>query len=434
MTDKYGSDHEHDLADHEHGDIEHPEAEAWHGDHPPVDDFADHTGEEVASVSEEAEPVEDLEASEIVAEKKATSLLPIIAGVGLLLILGAGLYWQFGISKSGSTSNQYAQTPPPLAIPLVPAAIPNTNANISPITASTVNAIPASDIAPTTSYAPPSQPAAATTVASGMTNGVAIPQPVPVASVGPVTAATPPAAVATAPAAIPNLPPVISQPPLTATAGNNAATGNASPAIDGRLNTLSNRVEDLQKSLDQATLKLTQVSGMLANQMATSPSNAAIEERLNKIEQQMMHIQHTGAASISPSISVQAPAVTTDASSTEAASSSQSTSSTTEHPAHKAHTTVATTAAKSKPVPQHATSKVSHPMATAAVPQTMAMPHDMWVLRAATPNEAWVAKNATTSDLHHIQVGDSLAGIGQIRAIHQSAEGWVIEGSQGTIR
>jgi len=56
-----------------------------------------------------------------------------------------------------------------------------------------------------------------------------------------------------------------------------------------------------------------------------------------------------------------------------------------------------------------------------------------WVLRAATPDEAWVAKDASTAELRHIQVGDELPGIGRVNAIHQAGDTWTVEGAQGTI-
>jgi len=57
-----------------------------------------------------------------------------------------------------------------------------------------------------------------------------------------------------------------------------------------------------------------------------------------------------------------------------------------------------------------------------------------WVLRAATPGEAWVSGDATSADLRHVQVGDELPGIGKVKSITQSPNGWEIDGSEATIR
>ena len=95
MTDKYGTDANHETAAHD----DMTEAETWQDDQPPVDDFADQPLEETATVSEEeGELPDDDQSGMIIDEKKRSLMLPIAAGLGGMLFLGAVLYWQFGTS------------------------------------------------------------------------------------------------------------------------------------------------------------------------------------------------------------------------------------------------------------------------------------------------------------------------------------------------
>ncbi|MDE2029969.1 MAG: hypothetical protein KGI97_05315, partial [Alphaproteobacteria bacterium] len=57
-----------------------------------------------------------------------------------------------------------------------------------------------------------------------------------------------------------------------------------------------------------------------------------------------------------------------------------------------------------------------------------------WILRAALPGQAWVATSATSRDLHHLRVGDTLEGIGRVTAIEASGNGWIVRGTAGEIR
>ena len=43
--------------------------------------------------------------------------------------------------------------------------------------------------------------------------------------------------------------------------------------------------------------------------------------------------------------------------------------------------------------------------------------------------EAWVAKDSSTAELRHIQVGDELPGIGRVKSIQQVGDSWTVQGS-----
>ena len=179
-----------------------------------------------------------------------------------------------------------------------------------------------------------------------------------------------------------------------------------------RLNALTAHVEDLQKALAQTTQQLSQISNMVAAKMPASPQDSAIENRLNKIEQQVLQIQHAEP------VTAASPVVTQETSTAVVADA------TPEKPAVKS--SVSTHKRKVPPKPSHVTHKVS------SAKSTKTSSH--WTLRAATPNEAWVSNGDSSDEFRHVQVGDTLSGIGRIEAIRQTGDNWTIEGTQGSVR
>ncbi len=56
-----------------------------------------------------------------------------------------------------------------------------------------------------------------------------------------------------------------------------------------------------------------------------------------------------------------------------------------------------------------------------------------WILKAAKPGVAWVAQKGS-SDLHMVETGDSLTGIGKVTAIVRDSSGnWEVNGTKGRI-
>jgi hypothetical protein len=56
-----------------------------------------------------------------------------------------------------------------------------------------------------------------------------------------------------------------------------------------------------------------------------------------------------------------------------------------------------------------------------------------WVLKAAKPGVAWVARKGS-DDLHMVEPGDSLTGIGKVTSIVRSSSGyWMVNGTKGRI-
>jgi intracellular multiplication protein IcmG len=455
MTDNYGNDpHNEHSGEHVHDEQlgaegEAGEHEVWHDEHPPVDDFADQPAEEIATVSEETEMHEDHDEPEVM-RRKTSVLLPIAAGIGGLLFLGALLYWQFG----GMFKQQAAAPIPPLRAQSAP-IIPETPA----ITASTpatagMPPVPAIAVAPTTSLAAitdatTSTPATASAT-TGLQNGTATPNagPAPVVTpvVAPAVPPSPPVAVTASAMPTPAAVPVVAAPvapkvssaatPKTSAAVIPAAPAVVTPvaatpaapastpvkdtakdaAIDARLNALTTSVEGLQKSLASATQQLSQVSNMIA----ANPPNAGVEDRLNKIEQQLSQRQTSSTTTTSVS---ESPAMLSD---------SVSAKTTVVHHTHKAKAPSVTVMPQDSESVATATHRSSRRHATTSVSAKSKTPH--WILRAATPTEAWVSTDPFSPDLHHVQIGDTLPGIGKITAIHQRGDSWMVVGSKGTLK
>jgi len=166
--------------------------------------------------------------------------------------------------------------------------------------------------------------------------------------------------------------------------------------IDQRLNALATRMDDLQKTLDQATQQLGQVTNMVA-MSAGAPSNKDVQDRLDKLEQEIttLHAMPAKTASHEKPMA----------------------------PAALAAPSVKTTL---KPVVK----KVTHEVKPLVKPEAPVS----WVLRAASPGQAWVATSAQAHDLKEVHVGDTLPGIGQVTAIQQEGDNWVVKGSKGMIQ
>lgn len=416
MTDQYGSDHEgHDVSpEHEQGG----EAESWHDEQPvnepPVDDFADpesHT-EESATVSEEAEAAPELEEeTEVPSSGRKKLLLPLAAGIGGLLFLGGMMYLQFGGHSATSA------TPLPIAVAQNPKLPTNDNGSA-----------PVEDAAPTTALAPVPEITSAPTTALPTNSGIATP----------IAQANPSPAAANVPAAQPaqTTPAVIAPSNMVQNLAPPAIPApSANETLEARLTTLAARVDNLQKSLDQTAQQLGQISNMVAANQAAPPagSTPAVEDRLNKIEQQMLELQHdeqTKAASAPASGAAAEPPSAEEG--VETKSAALETPAPLTKPAVKSavkHSTSHTTVAHHL---KHKRTKVAAHKKSHAKVASSHVTH--WVLRAATPDEAWVATDAYSPDLHHVAIGDILPGIGRVKAIKQTGDNWEIVGSAGIVK
>lgn len=426
-------DHEGQEAHSEEGFEHHAgaEEEAWHGE--PIDDFSD---EPAAMVSEETDadvPVESVEPP----RKRSKILAPLII-VGGVIFLGAMVYMQFGSLIMG-TSDKSASHKSPMVVQdsssTIITAAPKTAMIPSSPTANTVAgstgvstlvgvgvatplsapvpsaAMPLAD-APKPSAAPVADNAAMVrTIPSNSSGAIASPASPPLA----VEAETPQIKVAqdntpASPSFSETSAPAIRSPAPMTSAINVPTSSSLPPADDSRLIALNSRVDDLQKSLEQATQQLTQITNRLVVIQQNSASNntasatTALESRLDRLEQKL-----TVAANSAP-----AREMSTNEMPEEKI-----------QPVHKASTHAAST--------QHHARTSHKSVKVASHHRAKKTSSTRWVLRAATPDQAWIAKNDVTTDLHPIQVGDAVTGIGRVTSIHESGSGWVVVGTKGSI-
>jgi uncharacterized coiled-coil protein SlyX len=370
----------------------------WISNEPPVDDFGDPAAE-AATVSEGDEHAHEESASEEppAEEKKKFPVLLLLGAVGSLAVIGGLAYWQFGgqgeqpslldtAAQSAASAPHFASKPAASSADTQP-ALPNFAAKPAASSAEAPGQA-AQDVAPTTGYSVPS--------ASGETGkrraalqeaGSAVP-----------TAGVSAPAPASAGIALDNMQGQAPMAPAPA-----AMSAPANSASDARLAALSDRIDDLQKSLSQATAQLGQISEKLnASQTqgaapVSVPPDAAIQERLDKLEQKLAQMEQHQAAPPPPLTSVD-----------------------TVFPPQ--------TSRKSKHV------SVRKPSTHKIARQAPKASKEKWVLRAATPDEAWVAKSADSRELRPVHVGDDLAGIGKVTDIRQEGDSWILRGTAGTVR
>ncbi len=224
----------------------------------------------------------------------------------------------------------------------------------------------------------PTQPAPPST-----TSAASLPVTQAPAAGAPQSTATSSQPIASVPLIRPPSPAAVVQPP------------SAASDLEGRLNALNSQLDSLRQSLDRMVQELTEVQAKATQLPANNSSSGqlSLDSRLDKIENQLNAIQAKSAA---------------------------------EKPV-----AVRTTSAHRRAPP--AINK-AHPItATKVKKQNNVSDNKHWVLRAATPDTAWISATAETPDLVAVRVGDKAPGIGEVRAIRQEDDNWVIVGTAGTI-
>ncbi|MDD4615613.1 MAG: hypothetical protein PHW76_00610 [Alphaproteobacteria bacterium] len=220
------------------------------------------------------------------------------------------------------------------------------------------------------------------------------PVPVPTPEVQAIPAEPTPASVAAAPAPL-SLPPS----PQPATVSTDASHVQAVPLppppaaqaptatsdAQNRIDTLTTRVEDLQKALDLANQQLSQIED------DSSASKKNLEERLKQLEKRIGRKQVGQSANIEGAASDEAGAAVKKS--------------------------------------------IRHKMAPKARKSAVnSEPATTWVLRAAAPGEGLIAKNAETNDFKKVHVGDAVESIGKVVAIEAQGDSWIVRGTKGSIQ
>lgn len=174
-----------------------------------------------------------------------------------------------------------------------------------------------------------------------------------------------------------------------------------------RIDELSSRVAGLQKELAQAMRQLNDLTNAFAASATSSrPASAGSDEdlkaRINSLEKK---IEILGRPETTKAIVITEPEKKAAV-----------------LPGNK---TTKITAAVKAPA-----KKATKSQAVAPKP----IPRKQWVLRAAAPGRAWVAVSNTSQELKEIQVGDALEGIGKVSSIEGQGDKWIVRGSKGILQ
>ncbi|MDE1900048.1 MAG: hypothetical protein KGI37_00195 [Alphaproteobacteria bacterium] len=361
-------------------DAEHAEVHEAPSDY----EFAD----EHSATAEHSEEVE------AVAETKGRSpILPIAAAIVGVAALGGVAWWQF--------SSNTAPAPPSMtaAQPFVPVAVnPATQASAAP-QAATPAAQPVEPVTPTQNAAPSAMaPAPVAPVPATSVPVAAAPAAAPETSVAPDKMAN------VAPSVPPSATPVeksvekpvdaAAVPPAATTAAMPAPAASvpaASPSDQARIDALTARMNNLQSTLDQITQQLGQISKTVdaGHNAAADASNMPLSLGTENVAER--HVAPVGPA------------------------------------AHHTHHHVTHTASTHRHVAKARHERTKSAMAKKTVTTK-------WVLRAASPGQAWVATDPTSVDLKHLQVGDTLPGIGRVETINNVGGTWTVVGSKGSVQ
>lgn len=379
MTDMYGAESHNPETDKEEGIA--PGSDPVH--EPPSEyEFSD--GQEgVITEEDEGEGLPG-------APGNRSPLLPILAAVGGVLLLGGVAWWQFGGAAAPDLGAEVVAEAPATTAPQEVASTetaPKTEAaSLLEQVAGGAVPLPAAETTPPT----PAEPAAssAPALATSLPPVPAAPSAPAALPTAPDALAPVPAVPAPAPAAIPTpapaaapAPAVVAPLPVTSAVPAPAASGG----VDPRVETLTVRVESLQKALDQANTQLA--------------ASKEMQLRLNKLEQQLA----SGAQASSAPSAAAAPSLSEPES-------------------------LAAPVVRKEPVKRKAV--------VAATPKAPAAPKAVrqWTLRAASPGLAWIAPSASSQDLRQVEVGDTLPGVGRVTAIEMQGDAWTVRGTKGIIR
>ncbi len=436
MTDN-PKDFETESALPEDGEIQ---AESWQEDSPPEDDFHDHDEAAVGMGEEHLEETESYAVSEGPDKKKGTIVLLGTLG-GIALVIGGLAYMQF----SGDSGSSRSPAPVPMealygkdakdaksgaetSLPDFPVSPAASEADIAAIynvgvpgaTATTGHAfaVPSNAVPDSSAIKSEGNKASETGM---LTTTPIMPPPMP-ETVAPASDKAP-----LAPAApeIPIHAPPASQ-PAAAVHGAVQTQAHQSPSAKEA----ETEIESIKKALEQTSQQTAQLASRIE---AVAPSAellkavSALESRLEQIERKLAETPEKKPEAAAPQKAAKKEQADDTAKGVSLSSQDLDNvlfpSETEERKeVGQAKTRQATTV--SRPARTSSVRKTAAPKATSP----------KWVLRAATPDSAWVSKDAQASELQHVQVGDTLQGIGRIRSIEQSGDGWVVVGTQGRIR
>jgi hypothetical protein len=194
------------------------------------------------------------------------------------------------------------------------------------------------------------------------------------------------------------------------------ASAPATSTDEARLRDLTAQIADLRKMIAQTAQQATQLASRLDQQPnASGPSSTAMDDRLARLEERLNALAAAKTTSAKAARPAPPSSMPVDAG-------------------------VAVTAAEpSEPVVAEPVKKTTHSKRvkkakTKAIKPTKKAAKGRWVLRAATPDAAWVSSSETAEELRPVHVGETLPGVGRVKAIKQSGDNWVVVGTKGVVR
>jgi len=371
------------------GSMDEGHAGTWQEEAPPEDDF--HDQDQVTQTSSEEEGAEEpvYDTGEGAEEKKKKSPLVVLGVLAVLLAgLGGLIYTQLG---SGDPLSEFEAMPAPAQV----VAQPKPPISETPATPKTAEADLAAlseasrQAAANQGVAQPVPPAPAPSVVP------AAPSPVP-APLGAPSAA--PVATATPVVPTPVVPPAASVVPAPAAQVAMPSIVEPGKDIEKRLNAMESKMNDLQKSLENIGIQTAELASLF------DKNKAALETK-------------RASKKTSPAPVVQpAPVEPQEAMTEEKPVASNGVA---EEEAAKPKATVKKKAVSPKKAKAAKAEKASNSSAK-------------WVLRAATPEGAWLSQGANAAELRKVEVGETVPGLGKIKAIREKNGVWEVVGTKGS--
>lgn len=416
-------------------------SDTWESELPPEDDF--HDADDAASVmgddglAEEPASDEAYEANLLEEKKKRGKTILFIAMVAGVVLIGLLAYLQFGtddepstiaypaaavmnVSNLGETTKVTATTPEATVsvetnektgrVDLdalyqkgqersgtkvaLPGAPPAELVTEKPIADSSTGIISSSS---DTAIMPP--PVATPTAATAALPPVNVNQPLPPASATP-TAKVQPEAAKPLSVALGGMDPAVK----AASVQPQAQAQPESAEMEARLKAVTDQMESLQRSLDEA---MAQNANLMAQIETLQKEKAAM---LEKKEEPVVRVEKkekpARAAKPAEDVGLYMDALM-------------------DHPA----------VAPDAPVAKKASvKKADKKRETSSSKKATAKKDSGWVLRAATPDAAWISAGRESQELRRVAVGESIPGLGKVKEIRQEGDKWAVVGENGSLR
>ena len=410
------------------------ETESWQDELPPDDDF--HDQEEPLEDSADEPVGEEVQDDGREKAKRGTAILLGAMAVGAVFIGGLA-YLQF------SSGDETGGGPIPVAQVMDVNALRKKDGTVQqPVAAQQPSSVVQGTTDIANLYQTDQQPASKTALPTGDSPEIGAEKPIQgmtteILSTSAETAATNAAAtvapsldkkqapqvakIETIPVPQDSVESMMAPPPLPVSLGTapSQASAAATAEAEARIKTLTEQIDTLQKAMDQATQKNTELLAQIEIMQKTVPSpssDALLQEKVNQLEAKLAareeEIKKSKQADLVPASINLGPAVTDVV------------------PVETAKTKEVSDAPKKASVKKTVKKKAAVRTQTAASSKASTG----WVLRAATPDAAWVSAGRDSQELRRVAVGEELPGIGMVKEIRQAGDQWELVGDKGSLK